>query len=40
MDWTSGVFEASPIGVGIAVGTVIIASLAYLLWSTFKGGRS
>ena len=40
MDWTSGFFEASPIGVGIAVGTIIVASLVYLMWSAFKGRRS
>jgi hypothetical protein len=37
IDWTSGVLEASPIGVGIAVGVVVVASLAFVVWKSISG---
>ncbi len=39
-DWTTGMFEVSPLGIGIAVAICVVASVTYMLWITISGKRS
>lgn len=39
-DWIDGMFQASPLWVGVAVAICVTATIAYLLWTTLKSRRS